>query len=142
VQDAAGGAPKPISTEGVRFRLRGCISPDGKLLAATNPEGVITIYSADGSQAPRAVPSSEAGEIPTKWTPDGKGLLVGKSETPSRVYLIDLASGKKTLFGTYGPADTTGLQALNPPLYSRDLKSYAYGYSRITSDLYIVDGLK
>jgi hypothetical protein len=142
VQDTRGGAPKSISPEGIGFRLRGCISPDGKLLAATNPEGAITIYSADGSQAPRAVPSTEAGETPTQWTPDGKGLLVGKSETPARAYLIDLASGKRTLFGTYGPADTTGLQALNPPVYSRDLKSYVYGYSRITSDLYIVDGLK
>ncbi len=29
-----------------------------------------------------------------------------------------------------------------PPQFSRDLKSYAYTYQRITSDLYIVDGLK
>lgn len=29
-----------------------------------------------------------------------------------------------------------------PPLFSRDLKSYVFTYERITSDLYVVDGLK
>ncbi|MBV9340799.1 MAG: hypothetical protein JO159_07905 [Acidobacteria bacterium] len=29
-----------------------------------------------------------------------------------------------------------------PPQFSRDLKSYVYTYERITSDLYVVDGLK
>jgi hypothetical protein len=49
---------------------------------------------------------------------------------------------KRNLFGTYAPADPTGLAPLSAPNYSRDLKSYVYNYSRITSDLYIVDGLK
>jgi hypothetical protein len=48
----------------------------------------------------------------------------------------------RKLFGTYAPADPTGLAPLGAPNYSRDLKSYVYNYCRITSDLYIVDGLK
>lgn len=29
-----------------------------------------------------------------------------------------------------------------PPTFSSDLKGYVYSYSRITSDLYVLDGLK
>src|SRR5262249_8145687 len=53
VQEKAGGAPKNISPEGVNFRLRGCITPDGRLLAVQDPDEKIAIYSVDGSQSPR-----------------------------------------------------------------------------------------
>ncbi len=39
-------------------------------------------------------------------------------------------------------ADATGLIGNAAPLFSADLKSYVYTYERITSDLYIVDGLR
>jgi hypothetical protein len=38
--------------------------------------------------------------------------------------------------------DPTGLIDNSPPNFSLDLKSYIVGYTRITSDLYILDGLK
>src|SRR5438034_5253891 len=40
------------------------------------------------------------------------------------------------------PADPTGLFGNGSPTFSSDLKSYVYNYQRITSDLYVVDGLK
>ncbi|HET8965464.1 MAG TPA: protein kinase family protein, partial [Candidatus Acidoferrum sp.] len=141
VQDSEQAAPRAISPEGTGFRLRECISSDGKLIAATNPDGKVVIYPVDGGE-PRVVPNTQPDELPRQWTADSKGLLLGKYETPSRVFLVDLASGNRKLFGTYGPADTTGLQASAAPIFSRDLQSYVYGYTRITSDLYIVDGLK
>jgi hypothetical protein len=82
------------------------------------------------------------GEGPTQWTPDGRSLLVSASDIPARVFMIDVRAAKRKLFGTYAPADPTGLTPLSSPNYSRDLKSYVFAYSRITSDLYIVDGLK
>jgi Tol biopolymer transport system component len=141
VQDSEQSAPRAISPEGTSFRLRGCISPDGKQVAARDATGKVVIYPVDGGEA-RAVPGTQEDEIPRQWTSDGKGLLVGKYETPARVFLVDVASGSRKLFAAYGPADATGLQASAAPIYSRNLKSYVYGYTRITSDLYIVDGLK
>lgn len=38
--------------------------------------------------------------------------------------------------------DPTGLIDNAPPTFSSDLKGYVYSYSRITSDLYVLDGLK
>ena len=141
IQDLEGGAPRAISPEGVGVRARSCISPDGKRVAARDPEGTITVYPV-GQGKPFIVPNTLPGEAPAQWTPDGKSLLIGGAEIPARVFVMDLATGKRNLFGTYAPADPTGLAPLSAPNYSRDLKSYVYNYSRITSDLYIVDGLK
>jgi Tol biopolymer transport system component len=140
-EDATGGAPQPISPEGVSVRTRGCISPDGKLIAAQDPEGKITIYPVAGGN-PIPVPNVEHGELPIQWTAEGKALLVGDWEIPTPVYRIDLATGQRKLFKTVTPADPTGLFNGSPPIFSRDLRSYVHSYTRITSDLYIVDGLK
>ncbi len=77
-----------------------------------------------------------------QWTPDGKTLLVGRREVPARVFTINLASGERKLMQSFTPAAPTGLFGDASPTFSADLKSYVYSYQRITSDLYIVDGLK
>lgn len=141
VQDVDKGAPRPVSPEGVSVSYRSCISPDGKQIAAQDPEGKITIYPVVAG-SPLVVPSTQPGDVPVQWTPDGKSLLVGRREVPSRIFVIDLATGQRKLFKSFSPADPTGLFSNAPPQFSRDLKSYVYTYQRITSDLYIVDGLK
>ncbi len=141
VSDVDGTAPKPISPEGIRSRYRGCISPDGKQVAARDPEGKISIYSVSGGD-PISVPNVQPLEDPVHWTADGKSLLVGNAEIPTNVFIVDLATGQRRPFKSFSIADPTGLFALAPPHFSYDLKSYAYSYNRITSDLYIVDGLK
>jgi hypothetical protein len=67
---------------------------------------------------------------------------VGAPEVPTRVFTIDLGTGQRKPFRTFSPVDPTGLFDTFPPNFSRDLKSYVYSYTRILSDLYIVDGLK
>jgi hypothetical protein len=64
------------------------------------------------------------------------------TDVPTRVFTVDLSTGQRKLYRTFVPADSTGLFDLAPPNFSRDLKSYVYSYTRILSDLYIVDGLK
>jgi hypothetical protein len=73
---------------------------------------------------------------------ESNALLIGRREVPARVFTIDLTSGQRKLFKTFTPADLTGLFANQPPQFSSDLKSYVHTYQRITSDLYVVDGLK
>ena len=141
VEDASSGAPQPISPEGATVRRRGCISPDGTQVAARDPDGNITIYPVGGGK-PLLVPNAQPGEEPVHWTPDGKALLVGARGIPVRVFTINLATKERKLLKSFMPADPTGLFGNAPPDFSRDLKSYVYTYQRITSDLYVVDGLK
>ena len=141
LQGVEEGAPRPLTPEGVSIAYRSCISPDGKQVAAQDPEGKITLYPlAAGS--PLVVPNTQPGDVPVQWTLDGKSLLVGRREVPSKIFTIDLASGERKLFRSFSPADPTGLFSNTPPQFSRDLKGYVYTYQRITSDLYVVDGLK
>jgi len=141
ITDVEGTTPKAISPEGVLVRRRNCISRDGTRVAARDPEGNITIYSVSGSD-PVRVPNTQPREEPVAWTTDGKSLLVGTTAVPSNVSVIDLATGQRRPFNSFTLADPTGLYDLAPPNFSHDLKSYVYSYNRITSDLYIVEGLK
>jgi serine/threonine protein kinase/Tol biopolymer transport system component len=141
VQDSQGGAPHSISPEGAMVRRRKCISTDGKRVAARDPEGKITIYPV-GDGKPFQVPNTEAGEEPIQFTADEKSLLVGRREVPARVFFLDLDTKQRRLLQSFMPADPTGLFGNSSPTFSTDLKSYVYSYQRITSDLYIVDGLK
>jgi eukaryotic-like serine/threonine-protein kinase len=141
VTDLDGSTPKPISPEGVIVRQRACISPDGTRVAARDPEGKLTIYRVAGGE-PILVPNTQPREEVVQWTPDGKTLLVGNSNIPTSVFTIELATGSRKLFKSFTLADPTGLFDLAPPNFSRDFKSYVYSYERVTSDLYIVEGLK
>lgn len=141
VTDLNSSTPKPISPEGVGMRYRSCISPDGTEVAARDPEGGISIYPVAAAN-PVRVPNVNPGEDPVHWTPDGKSLFVGNSDIPTNVFVIDVATGQRKLYKSFTLADPTGLFDLAPPSFSSDLKSYVYSYNRITSDLYIVEGLK
>jgi len=141
VQNINGGKPNAISPEGVDSRVCGAVSPDGKRVAAVSPEGGIVIYSVEGGQA-TTVPGTLPGERGLQWLPDGKSLLVSKIDTPNVVYEVEVSTGKRKLFRTIPIPDGARAEDLGFPIFSSDFKSYVYGYTRIVSDLYVVEGLK
>jgi serine/threonine protein kinase len=140
IQDLNGGSPQPLGPEGVAFRYRGCISKDGALVAALDPDRRPTVYEVATGKATH-IPGVLDGDEPVQWI-DEKHLIVGRTEIPVRIFIIDFSTGKRTLLKTFSPMDPTGLIDNAPPNLSSDLKSYIYSYSRITSDLYVLDGLK
>jgi hypothetical protein len=141
IQDLENGQPKPLTQEGVLFRYRGCISADGKTVAMLDSERKAIVFPLDGSGAKRILGAVD-GDEPIQWAPDGKHILVGRSELPNRVYDIELATGQRKLYKTFTLADPTGLLDTAPPNFSKDLKSYVFAYTRITSDLYVGEGLR
>jgi len=141
VQDLNDGKPRPISPEGVDSRMVGTIAPDGKRVAAAGPEGTITIYPVEGGEA-TVVPGTTVGERGLAWLPDGKSLLTARVEAPSVVYEVELSTGKRKIFRTIPVPDGVRAEDLSTPIFSADFKSYVYAYTRIGSDLYVVEGLK
>jgi len=141
VQDSKGGNLTPISPEGIDSRLSGTISPDGKSVAAVDPNGLIAIYPAGGGEA-KALRSSLPGDRPVGWLADGKSILVAGIDTSNVIDEVEIATGKRKLFRTMAIPDGLSAGDLSSPIFSADFKSYVYAYSRIVSDLYIVDGLK
>jgi Tol biopolymer transport system component len=141
VQDISGPKPNPISPEGVDSRVCGAVAPDGRRVAAVSPEGEVVIYSVDGGAA-ITVPGTLPGERALQWLPDGKSLLVARADIPNVVYEVEVSTGKRKLFRTIPVPDGARAEDLGFPIFSSDFKSYVYGYTRIVSDLYVVEGLK
>jgi eukaryotic-like serine/threonine-protein kinase len=140
VQSLAENTARAITPEGVRSN--GLISPDGETVAAVGPDQRCTLYPAVGGDA-RPVPGMTPGELPAAWETDGHALYVFRTgELPAHVDRLDIATGKRTLWKEVQPPDPAGIDSIRGLMLSRDAKAYAYGYIRLLSDLYLVEGLK
>jgi Tol biopolymer transport system component/predicted Ser/Thr protein kinase len=142
VVDVASGTSRAFTGEGVDI-TRGShpVSPDGRFVAGLASDSRITIYPVDGG-APRVIPGAVLGEGIIRWTADGRGLYVRPFALPTPIEIVDVATGRRTPWKTVLPADPAGVTGVSPILLSRDAKAYVYSYSRLTDDLYVVEGLR
>jgi Tol biopolymer transport system component len=143
VENLDGSQRRAITPEGTSM-LTGshAISPDGTRVAAVE-RGQIMLYPVEGGGAPVPVPGLTPGDVPSRWSPDGRSLYVYRQdELPARVFRVDVASGRKELWKTLGPSDPAGVIGLGHVILTPDGTSYIYNYRRALSDLYLVEGLK
>jgi eukaryotic-like serine/threonine-protein kinase len=142
VQPVDGGAAKAVTTEGIDTAFPGfAISPDGRFVAAIGPDHKGVLFPMDGGPA-RPIAGLVNGEFPLRFSPDGKSLFVWKRDLPARVYSIDLETGRHELWKELMPLDPSGVERISNVVVTPDGKSYAYTYSRLLSDLFVVEGLK
>jgi Tol biopolymer transport system component/predicted Ser/Thr protein kinase len=141
VQNIASNKIEAISPEGTNG-LSFALSPDGRLVAAVGPDGKGYFFPvASGESKP--IPGLLAGEVPVAWSADGRSLYIYRGgELPAKVYLLEIATGRRTLWRQLMPPDPAGVEYIGPVLPAPDGKAYAYGYRRLLSDLYLVEGLK
>jgi serine/threonine protein kinase len=141
VQDLSGEKPTPISPEGIDPLVL-VLSPDGQQVVGIGPDDKAYFYPVAGGE-PRAVPGIEVGDQPIQWSADAKAIYIYKpGDLPAKVYRLDLSTGHKTLWKDLMPSDSAGVSRIGPILLTTDGKSCLYGYHRILSDLYLVEGLK
>ncbi|MBV9339433.1 MAG: hypothetical protein JO159_00920, partial [Acidobacteria bacterium] len=140
VQDLARGDQQAITPEGVDV-LTFSLSPSGQRVAAVGPDGRAYFYPIPMGE-PVPIKGLGYGEVPVGWTPDSRGLYVYRpSDLPAKVYRVNIADGQKTLWKQLMPPDPAGVEYVGPILPAPDGKAYVYGYRRMLSDLYVVDGL-
>jgi serine/threonine protein kinase/WD40 repeat protein len=140
-QDSPEGKPVPISPEGID-PLALVLSPDGQQVVGIGSDEKAYFYRVAGGE-PRAVAGIEPGEQPIQWSDDAKAIYFYKpGDLPAKVYRLDLATGHQTLWKELMPSDSAGVSRIGPILLTPDGKSCLYGYHRILSDLYLVEGLK
>jgi tRNA A-37 threonylcarbamoyl transferase component Bud32/Tol biopolymer transport system component len=136
------GTPRPISPEGVNFGRWQALSPDGVRVAAIGPDARIALYSVEPGK-PRRIAGLEPGELPIRWTPDGRTLYVaGRAGAMATISLLDVETGERTTWKTLDPPDPAGILSVGPFFISEDGKSYAYSYRREVGDLFLVEGLR
>jgi hypothetical protein len=142
IQTVAGGGPRPILPPGYSAVFR-AISPDGHSVACYEG-GKYRICPLDGFDAtgaePAPIPGLEEGEQPLRWTPEGQFLYVcDTAKLPLRIYKLETATGKRQLWKEIMPPDISGLASEIVTTISRDGQSLVYAYSRVLSELFIVD---
>ncbi len=140
--DLASGKVRPVSEEGVLSTTFTPPSPDGQAFLALGKEPRPAVYSvAKGAGQP--VAGAELGDSPAGWSADGKSIYVyRRGESPVRVFRIDLADGKRTVWKQISPPDPAGITGIAPVIVSQKGDAYVYGATRILSTLYLVEGLK
>jgi hypothetical protein len=77
--------------------------------------------------------------------PYGRYFSTTKPEDawPRKIYVLDLATGKKTFWKAIAPSDPTCVGGVAPvPQIAADGKSYEYGYCRQQSELELLDGVQ
>jgi serine/threonine protein kinase/Tol biopolymer transport system component len=146
IQDIQGGEPRAISGGEHLDFMRGArrLSPDQKYVAAidTNDRKTRIVPVEGGSSRP--APGTEPDELPAGWAADGRSLYVYRPDSvaPTKVYLVDVASGQRKLWKEITPADPAGTYGIAGLAVNPDGKSYVFNLKRILSDLYLVEGLK
>lgn len=142
IQDLSGGAPRPVTPEGVVGTL---VSPNGKMLMARDGQGVRKLYPLEGSGAPLSLPPFEPAEGVVGFASDGV-LLIGRFPTAGGtvdVLRLDLATGARTPVRSITPiSESLGQGGVGQLLMTPDGRSFVYGYGVTVSDLYLVKGLK
>ena len=139
VQDLAGGAPRPVTPEGVTGFL---LSPDGKLLVAQDRKGKKSLFPLAGGEA-RPLSGLEDDYRVIRWGSEPDILYVYQSrEVPMKIYKFNIASGQKDLWKEITLADPAGRLGAVNVLLTPDGKGYVYAFSRQLNDLYLVKGLR
>jgi hypothetical protein len=143
IQDLGGGGPKPITPEGTGATFRGIVvSPDGKFVTGPSPVQGFSLYPVEGG-SPIPIPGLEEGEAPAQWAADGRSIYVYRlAQSPARVFLVDVSSGRRTLWRELSPFDPAGLSLILNIVITPDGTSYAYDFGQVLSDLYLAEGLK
>lgn len=143
IQDIDGGAPRPLTPEGVRAQRWWSlpVSPDGTRFLALDPDGAPALFStADGSAEP--VRGMSEDEVCTGWTADGRALLVASGGgAPWVIERLDLDSGRRTRIREIRAREAAGLR-LSILATTPDARSYVHSYARVLSALYVVEGLR
>jgi hypothetical protein len=90
------------------------------------------------------VPGLTADDRVIRWSADGRSVYVLDRDAtlPFRFERLDLVSGRRDLIREVAPADRVGVMRCFGAAVTDDTRSYAYGYIRLTSQLFVVQGAR
>jgi Tol biopolymer transport system component/predicted Ser/Thr protein kinase len=136
------GDPHPFTGEGMSITGKS-VSPDGKTIAATGPDGKLGLYEINGGGAPRILAGLNGSEQFVRWSADGKFLFLMTGHCcPSQLWTYNLATAEIKKMRDLVPSDTTGIFRINSVLFTQDGANIAYGLVRYLVNLQLLDGVQ
>lgn len=138
-QSTQGGPPRPVTPEGILGRLP---SPDGKYFVVQQPDQLQGIYDTQRGEV-RPIPGTTGPMWPAGWSPDSRYLyMYTRTGPPSQIWRFEVGTARKEFVKQLSPTDPAGILEIFPVQMTPDTKTFAYGYDRYLSELYVVDGLR
>ena len=98
-----------------------------------------------GTSDRQPVPGLAHGDIPVRWSADGRTLYTAVHAEDRRTLelaKVDLRTGMRSEWKNLVPADAVGATRIGSSMVSPDGSAYAYTYGSHISNLYLVEGLK
>jgi WD40 repeat protein len=139
--EVSNGDSKPLTPEGI---VGVNLSPDGRNAAVIGPDGKWGVWPLE-SGGIRLIPGLDAKYTVIGWTTDGGSVYAvpaGSGTRIARIFKVNVTSGKVDPWKTLGADSGPGYWIANTPAISSDGTAYAYGYGHLTSQAYVVTGLR
>ncbi len=142
VQALSGGAPLPVTPEGIVGLLA---TPDGSRLVARD-KGVRKLYPLDGKGEPEVLKFVDGTDRLLRFTADGRAALIARQpgpDDPVDVLRVDLTTGVQTPVRRVLPVpEAIGNGGVGQLLITADGAVHVQGYGVTHSDLFLVKGLR
>ena len=136
VQSIDGGAPKAITPENV---VGTQVTPDNRFVLGRASDRKYYLFPVAGGAA-QPVPALRGDDVPVRFTADGRAVFVSTfGKIPAVLSKVDLASGRREKTLEAMPADPAGLINVGPIFVTPDGGRSVYSYTRLLSDLYLVE---
>jgi serine/threonine protein kinase/Tol biopolymer transport system component len=136
VQSIDGGGLRAVSPENV---VGTQVTPDNRYILGRAGDRKYYLYPVAGG-APVPVPALHGDDVPVRFTPDGRAVFVGTfGKIPALLTKVDLASGARVPWLDAMPAEPSGLTNVGPIFVTPDGGRSVYSYTRLLSDLYLVE---
>lgn len=139
VQDVPGGPPQAISPAGLGPSV--ALSPDGRTVVATGPDGKAYLYPIEGGSI-AAVRGLAPDDTLVGWSQYGRQVYVAEGTLPVKIFRLSLVSGAKTPLFQLAPARPAGVVGLRTIRVTPDGRLCVFSYRRTLSRLYLVEGLR
>jgi hypothetical protein len=116
------------------------VMADGRSAAVFHQRWVL--QPLDGGE-PRPVPHLGPDDYPLQFTPDGRFAFVRRGGlATAEIERLEITTGTRTPWKTLRPRDPVGVVSVQPVILQPDGRGYCYSYTRVLSDLYLVEGLR
>ena len=137
LQDLRGGDPAPVGPDTIAESRHHPVSPDGAWIAFGADDRGVRLISTRGE--PERKVAGAPGDEPISFRRDGRALFVlAEGHYPRTVYLVDLATGRRSPWLTITAPDTGESQFLSIVI-DADGDQAAYGVFTPQSDLYVIE---
>jgi len=141
-----GGAPQPLSTEGVVLTATG-VSPDGRYMPGVEIATNKTLLFPTAGGAGEPLPGIQPGERIANWSADGAAVFVytyqqGQDNPfPVKIFRLDRKTGRREYLRDISPGDQAGV-SLGVVKTTPDGQAYAYTMDQGLAVLHLVEGYK